>query len=288
MRVIETVAKLRLIVQEWKQQGLTVGFVPTMGNLHRGHLSLIDIAKQKADKVVCSVFVNPLQFGPDEDFDRYPRTFEQDKKLLSEQGADLMFFPDVVDVYPNGEAQQTLVKVPAELTDLLEGASRPGHFDGVSTVVLKLFNMVQPDCAVFGQKDFQQLRVIQTMVDDLSLPIKVVAAPIARDNDGLALSSRNQYLTEEQRQIAPKLNVALQDIAVALQSGNRDFSALSTIASQRLIAEGFDQVDYIEICEPNKLQKSSDTDQEFVILAVARLGFTRLLDNILLAINEQK
>lgn len=285
MRVIETVAKLRLIVQEWKQQGLTVGFVPTMGNLHQGHLSLIEIAKQKADKVVCSVFVNPLQFGPDEDFDRYPRTFEQDKKLLSEQGADLMFFPDVVDVYPNGQAQQTLVKVPVELTDLLEGASRPSHFDGVSTVVLKLFNMVQPDCAVFGQKDFQQLRVIQTMVDDLSLPIKVIAAPIARAEDGLALSSRNQYLTPEQRQVAPKLNVALQDIAAALQSGNRDFSALSTIASQRLIAEGFDQIDYIEICEPNKLQKSSDTDQEFVILAVARLGSTRLLDNILLTID---
>lgn len=282
MQVIETVAKLRLTVQGWKRQGLTVGFVPTMGNLHQGHLSLIDIAKQKADKVICSVFVNPLQFGPNEDFDSYPRTFEQDKKCLSEQGADIMFFPAVQEVYPKGQNAQTLVKVSESLTGLLEGASRPGHFDGVSTVVLKLFNMVQPDCAVFGQKDYQQLQVIQAMVADLALPIKIIQAPIARDENGLALSSRNQYLSQSQRAVAPKLQVALQDIAAALQSGNREFSALSRAASERLLAEGFDQVDYIEICQPRTLQKSTDTDQEFVILAVARLGATRLLDNILL------
>ncbi|BBP45478.1 pantothenate synthetase [Thiosulfatimonas sediminis] len=282
MQVIETISKLRLVVQGWKRQGLTVAFVPTMGNLHQGHLSLVDVAKQKADKVVCSVFVNPLQFGPDEDFDRYPRTFEADKKLLSEQGADLLFFPSVQEVYPHGTAQQTLVKVLASLTENLEGAVRPGHFDGVSTVVLKLFNMVQPDCAVFGQKDYQQLRVIKMMVEDLSLPIKIIAAPIARDKNGLALSSRNQYLSAEQRQIAPKLQVVLQDIAAALQSGNRDFFALCEVAQQRLLREGFDQVDYIEICQPKTLQKSTDFDQEFVILGVARLGTTRLLDNILI------
>jgi pantoate--beta-alanine ligase len=282
MQVIETVAKLRLVVQEWKRRGLRVAFVPTMGNLHQGHLSLIDLAKQKADKVVCSVFVNPLQFGPDEDFERYPRTFEQDKKLLSEQGADLMFFPEVAEVYPNGQSEQTLVKVADSLTALLEGASRPGHFDGVTTVVLKLFNMVQPDCAVFGQKDFQQLQVIKTMVSDLALPIQIITAPIARDKEGLALSSRNQYLTSQQRQIAPKLQVALLDIAAALQSGNRDFNALCHVASQRLLQQGFDAIDYIQICDPTTLLPASDSNQEFVILAVARLGSTRLLDNILL------
>lgn len=283
MRVVETLSKLRSQVKEWKRQGLTVGFVPTMGNLHAGHLSLIELAKQKADKVVCSVFVNPLQFGPDEDFECYPRTFEEDRRKLAEAQADLMFFPSVQEVYPHGQERQTKVLVSQALTGLLEGASRPGHFDGVSTVVLKLFNMVQPDLAVFGQKDYQQLKVIQAMVEDLALPIKIVAAPIARNADGLALSSRNQYLTDHQLQVAPKLQVALLDIALALESGNRNFADLRHAAQETVLAAGFDAVDYIEIRHPETLLESSAQDQAFVILAVARLGATRLLDNILLA-----
>ncbi|QKI89613.1 pantoate--beta-alanine ligase [Thiomicrorhabdus xiamenensis] len=284
MRVVETLSKLRAQIKEWKRQGLTVGFVPTMGNLHAGHLSLIELAKQKADKVVCSVFVNPLQFGPDEDFECYPRTFEEDRQKLAEAQADLMFFPSVQEMYPHGQEHQTKVLVSQALTGLLEGASRPGHFDGVSTVVLKLFNMVQPDLAVFGQKDYQQLKVIQAMVEDLALPVKIVAAPIARNADGLALSSRNQYLTDHQLQVAPKLQVALMDVALALESGNRNFADLRHAAQEAVLAAGFDTVDYIEIRHPETLLESSDQDQAFVILAVARLGETRLLDNILLSL----
>ncbi|MBO1924467.1 pantoate--beta-alanine ligase [Thiomicrorhabdus sp. 6S3-12] len=283
MRVVETLSKLRAQIKEWKRQGLTVGFVPTMGNLHAGHLSLIELAKQKADKVVCSVFVNPLQFGPDEDFECYPRTFEDDRQKLAEAQADLMFFPSVQEVYPHGQERQTKVLVSQALTGLLEGASRPGHFDGVSTVVLKLFNMVQPDLAVFGQKDYQQLKVIQAMVEDLALPIKIVAAPIARNDDGLALSSRNQYLTDHQLKVAPKLQVALLDVALALESGNRNFADLRSAAEESILAAGFDAVDYIEIRHPETLLESNEQDQAFVILAVARLGSTRLLDNILLS-----
>nr|WP_256438098.1 pantoate--beta-alanine ligase [Thiomicrorhabdus sp. 6S3-12] len=283
VRVVETLSKLRAQIKEWKRQGLTVGFVPTMGNLHAGHLSLIELAKQKADKVVCSVFVNPLQFGPDEDFECYPRTFEDDRQKLAEAQADLMFFPSVQEVYPHGQERQTKVLVSQALTGLLEGASRPGHFDGVSTVVLKLFNMVQPDLAVFGQKDYQQLKVIQAMVEDLALPIKIVAAPIARNDDGLALSSRNQYLTDHQLKVAPKLQVALLDVALALESGNRNFADLRSAAEESILAAGFDAVDYIEIRHPETLLESNEQDQAFVILAVARLGSTRLLDNILLS-----
>ncbi|MBN2647160.1 MAG: pantoate--beta-alanine ligase [Thiotrichales bacterium] len=285
MRVIETQTKLRSQIQEWKRQGLTIGFVPTMGNLHTGHLSLIALAKQKTDKVVCSVFVNPLQFGPNEDFARYPRTFEQDRQQLAEAQVDVLFFPKMEEMYPHG-AQQTLVTVPAGLTDLLEGAERPGHFTGVATVVLKLFNMVQPDVAVFGQKDYQQWRVIQTMVNDLALPIKLFAAPIARTEQGLALSSRNQYLQGAQCDIAPKLHVVLQDVALALRSGNRDFAALETAAQKNLLAQGFDAVDYVQICHPETLQFAGADDVEFVILAVARLGQTRLLDNLIVSLNE--
>ena len=281
MFLIETVQDLRAQVQYWKQQGLRVGFVPTMGNLHEGHLSLIDVAKQQADKVVSSVFVNPLQFGPDEDFDRYPRTFEADRDKLAERGADALFVPSVEEMYPSGQAQ-TLVCVPEALTSQLEGASRPGHFDGVTTVVAKLFHMVQPDVAVFGQKDFQQFAVIEQMVQDMAMPIELIRAPIGRDADGLALSSRNQYLTAEQRQIAPKLFVVLQDVVMALQSGNEDIQALQDTATQRLLQEGFDAVDYVAIVNTQTLRPVTSLDESVVVLAVARLGNTRLLDNLLL------
>lgn len=284
MQVIEQVCDVRAQVKSWKQAGLTVGFVPTMGNLHAGHLSLVKIAQAQCDKVIASIFVNPMQFGPDEDFDRYPRTFKADSEKLAALATDAVFLPSVDEIYPRG-LTQTVVSVPESITNLLEGASRPGHFDGVSTVVTKLFNMVQPDVAVFGQKDYQQLLVIKQMVLDLALPIEIVAAPIGRDSDGLALSSRNQYLSAEQRQIAPKLNVCLQDIAVALESGNRDYAALTETAIQQLIHEGFDGVDYIQICHPVTLVPSISSDQIFVILAVARLGQTRLLDNLIVTLS---
>lgn len=281
MQLCETTLDLRKTVSQWRQQGLRIGFVPTMGNLHQGHLSLVEIAKQHCDRVVVSIFVNPLQFGPDEDFDRYPRTFAEDQEKLLEVATDCLFYPPVTEVYPAGSVQ-TLVQVPSEITLLLEGAQRPGHFDGVSTVVTKLFNMVQADVAVFGQKDFQQLAVIKKMVADLAMPIEIIAAPIARDSDGLALSSRNQYLSAQQRAIAPKLNTVLLDIQAAIKSGNTNYTSLCEIASQTLLAEGFDEVDYIQVCDADTLLPAKVSTDNLVILAVARLASTRLLDNILL------
>lgn len=282
MQVFEQLEGLRQQVKQWKANGHSVGFVPTMGNLHKGHLSLVKIAQQHCDKVVVSIFVNPMQFGPNEDFDRYPRTFEADQKALQTMQTDALYFPSVEQMYPSG-LQQSKVVVPQQITGLLEGASRPGHFDGVSTVVSKLFNMVQPDVAVFGQKDFQQLAVIKQMVSDLAMPIEIIGAPITRDQDGLALSSRNQYLNAKQRAIAPKLHTALLDIAQAIVSGNHDYESLSATASSQLIANGFDRVDYIQVCDANSLLPAINTTEELVILAVARLGGTRLLDNLLIS-----
>ncbi|WP_040725765.1 pantoate--beta-alanine ligase [Thiomicrorhabdus sp. Kp2] len=281
MQIFEQVSALRSQVAAWKRAGYSIGFVPTMGNLHDGHLSLVKLAQQQCDKVLVSVFVNPMQFGPNEDFDSYPRTFESDQMKLASLQLDAVFYPSVDEMYPKGVCQ-TQVQVPEVLTGLLEGASRPGHFDGVTTVVCKLFNMVQPDKAVFGQKDYQQLVVIKTMVEDLALPIDIVAAPIGRDVDGLALSSRNQYLSVEQRVIAPKLHTLLQDIAVSIRSGNTNFSSLCETAGDALLDEGFDEIDYIVVCDANTLLPAHSFEDNIVILAVARLGKTRLLDNILL------
>ena len=281
MQILEQVKPLRVQVSEWKKLGYSIGFVPTMGNLHNGHLSLVKMAQQKCDKVVVSIFVNPMQFGPNEDFATYPRTFESDQKKLADMQVDAVFYPSVDEIYPKG-INQTSVHVPTDLTGLLEGATRPGHFDGVTTVVCKLFNMVQPDKAIFGQKDYQQLAVIKAMVADLALPIDIISAPIGRDIDGLALSSRNQYLSAEQRKIAPKLQTLLQDIATAIQSGNNAFNDLCNAATQSLLAEGFDQVDYIQVCDADTLLPINSFDKNLVILGVARLGNTRLLDNILL------
>jgi pantoate--beta-alanine ligase len=252
MKVCTTIEEIQSLVSAWKAQGLSVGFVPTMGNLHAGHLSLLAEAKSQADRVVMSIFVNPLQFGAGEDFELYPR----------------------------GLDNQTSVIVPEALTGLWEGAKRPGHFDGVSTVVYKLFAAVTPDLAVFGQKDYQQLKVIEWMVADLMLPVKIVSAPIVRDENGLALSSRNQYLSKEQRVIASKLNVVLQNVYLALISGNKNFSALESQATQLLLREGFDAVDYVSICDSMTLQNAKLSDSNLVILATARLGSTRLLDNL--------
>lgn len=279
MILLDDVSALRQQVQQWKQAGLRIGFVPTMGNLHAGHISLLALARQHADRVVSSVFVNPLQFGVGEDFDRYPRTLAEDQEKLQLAGCDALFAPSIEQMYPYG-AVQSKVCAPTALTETLEGATRPGHFDGVTTVVAKLFNLVQPDVAVFGQKDYQQWRVLQTMVSELNWPIKMIKAPIARDVDGLALSSRNQYLTPAQRHIAPKLYVVLQDVAQALVSGNTHCRELEKTAGARLLTEGFDAVDYVAIVDSQTLQPITELQRSAVILAVARLGSTRLLDNI--------
>ena len=288
LEVIKTSSNLRQQVAKWRNQGLSIGFVPTMGNLHQGHLSLIEVAQQECDKVIVSIFVNPLQFGEGEDFDSYPRTYEQDEEKLQTVGADCVFYPTVQEIYPNGQQAQTLVQVPNALTGLLEGAMRPGHFDGVTTVVMKLFNMVQPDFAVFGQKDFQQCAVIQQMVEDLCVPIKLKIAPIARDIDGLALSSRNQYLDASQRKVAPVLYQQLQWLANELQSRQKTVTSVCEKATENLLNAGFDAVDYIQVCDaktlvPVDLIKPEKLSQNhYVILVVARLGKTRLLDNLLL------
>lgn len=284
MLTIGEVCELRAEVTAWKQAGLRVAFVPTMGNLHAGHLSLVSLAKTYADKVVVSIFVNPLQFGPNEDFDQYPRTYDADKASLIALGdADILFMPSVDTVYPSGLGQ-TQVCVPKALTGLLEGASRPGHFDGVTTVVLKLLQMVQPDFAVFGQKDYQQLLVIKKMVQDLAMPVQIVSGPIARDVDGLALSSRNQYLTADQRSIAPHLYKALLQLQAQVHQGECDVNKLEAQAVSYLILSGFDQVDYVSIVCAKTLQSVAliSTTQPLIVLVVARLGKTRLLDNLLL------
>lgn len=280
MDVLKSVDALRSKVQKWREAGFTIGFVPTMGNLHAGHLSLVEEARQKSDKVIVSIFVNPLQFGPNEDFDRYPRTFEVDKSLLQQYQTDAIFCPSVDEMYPHGQTQ-TLVTAPEKMTGILEGEKRPGHFDGVTTVVAKLFNMVQPDIAVFGQKDFQQFAVLQQMVEDLAMPITLIRAPIVRNEAGLALSSRNQYLTESQRLIAPKLFVALQSVEMAIQSGNRNYESLCQSAVQQVISDGFDSVDYIQVLNSVSLETPEVDDRSLVIVAAAKLGNTRLLDNVL-------
>lgn len=298
LQVITQSLELRNQMNIWKQQGLKVGFVPTMGNLHAGHLSLVKLAQQYCDKVVVSIFVNPLQFGEGEDFDTYPRTFAADQSKLEQVDADLLFYPSVSEMYPNG-AVQTLVKAPEALTAIWEGALRPGHFDGVTTVVMKLFNLVQPDLAVFGQKDFQQCAVLKRMVEDLCLPIEMRIAPIAREEDGLAMSSRNQYLSPEQRKVAPNLFQQIFFMVKSLKAGQTDIEHLAKMAAQNLLEKGFDGVDYVQLCDADTLVPLSNSafsetlacfdsiecalsSQKFVILAVARMGKTRLLDNFLL------
>jgi pantoate--beta-alanine ligase len=280
MQTVQDAAALRATIRGWRSNGQTVGFVPTMGNLHAGHQSLIRLARARADKVVASVFVNPTQFGPNEDFERYPRTLAQDSAALTEQECDLLFAPEVATLYPFGPANSVLLRVP-EITTMLEGAHRPGHFDGMATVVCKLFNLVQPDLAVFGQKDFQQLKVIERMVRDLSLPIKVVSAPILRADDGLALSSRNQYLSPEERSRAPYIHSTLLQMRELLDAGHA-WQAVEQAAHARLVRAGF-APDYAVIrCAENLTEPSGQAGQRLVALVAARLGSTRLIDNLLL------
>ncbi|MGH8530902.1 MAG: pantoate--beta-alanine ligase [Nevskiales bacterium] len=281
MHILERVSELRAQVSTWRAGGERIAFVPTMGNLHAGHLRLVEEAKRHASRVAVSIFVNPLQFGANEDFDRYPRTFEADRKALASVQADVLFMPGVGEMYPLGQGA-VKIEVPG-LSDILCGAQRPGHFTGVATVVSILFNQVQPDIAVFGEKDYQQLAVIRRFTKALQLPIEILGVPTEREASGLALSSRNQYLSvQEREQIAPRLYRSLQTAATRLQSGERDFAALEAEAASALTAAGL-QVDYVAIRTPELTAPLQD-QREFVLLAAAHLGTTRLIDNLKLFI----
>ncbi|WP_153716580.1 pantoate--beta-alanine ligase [Eikenella corrodens] len=273
MKIIHTIQELR----DWRREAGSVAFVPTMGNLHEGHLALVREAAKRADKVVVSIFVNRLQFGQGEDFDRYPRTLEQDAAKLAGEGVAVLFAPSEQELYPH-VAQQYNVE-PPHLQNELCGAFRPGHFRGVATVVAKLFNIVEPDYACFGKKDYQQLVILQGMAADLNFRVEIVPVDIGRAADGLALSSRNQYLSEAERKQAPQLYRELQAVVRAVENGNRDYAALEQQAAANLKQAGW-QVDYVEIRHAGNLQVAHVGDSELVVLAAARLGNTRLIDNI--------
>ena len=278
MNTVSSVQHLRDAVAQARRAGQRIALVPTMGNLHAGHVSLIEQARRGADFIVASIFVNPLQFGANEDLDSYPRTLAEDQQKLAAAGCNLLFTPTVTEMYPNGMHGQTRVVVPG-VSEGLCGASRPGHFEGVATVVCKLFNMVQPDLAVFGEKDYQQLAVIRTMARDLNLPIEIQGAPIVRAADGLALSSRNGYLDAAQRAAAPALYRSLQQLAERLRAGETNHAALIIEAQQAQQAAGF-RPDYLEIREASSLRPATPTDRNLVLLVAAHLGGTRLIDNL--------
>lgn len=277
MLIIETLPLLRQQIHRLRMEGKRVALVPTMGNLHDGHMKLVDEAKARADVVVVSIFVNPMQFDRPEDLARYPRTLQEDCEKLNKRKVDLVFAPSVKEIYPNGTETHTYVDVPG-LSTMLEGASRPGHFRGVSTIVSKLFNLVQPDIACFGEKDFQQLALIRKMVADMGFDIEIVGVPIMRAKDGLALSSRNGYLTAEQRKIAPGLYKVLSSIADKLQAGERDLDEIIAIAGQELNEKGF-RADDIQIRDADTLLEVSENSKRAVILVAAWLGDARLIDN---------
>lgn len=281
MITVETIDALRHTVAVWRNNGERIAFVPTMGNLHDGHLALIDEAKRDADRTVASIFVNPLQFGEGEDFDTYPRTPDEDSSQLASRSVDLLFAPPVEAIYQRAQQQQTRVEVPG-VSHILDGEFRPGFFIGVATVVCKLFNMVQPDIAVFGEKDYQQLHIIRRMVEDLQMPIEIAASPTVRESDGLAMSSRNNYLDPRQRQIAPLIYRCLLQTADALQRGKGDRRQLEQAAAATLEDAGF-VVDYYTVRNADTLDPANADEKKLVILTAARLGGTRLIDNIIVS-----
>ncbi len=282
MQVLHHTQSVREALKAHRVGGRRIGFVPTMGNLHRAHIELVKIAQSRCDVVVVSIFVNPLQFGLHEDWDKYPRTYAADTAKLRDANCDYLFYPDEQEIYPNGMAEQTRVVVPA-MTDTLCGASRPGHFEGVTTVVSKLFNIVQPDEAVFGIKDFQQLALIRRMVEDLCIPIEIVAGEIFREADGLALSSRNSFITAEERPRAAQLNQSLNWIGEQIGAGQRDFAALEAAARQQIEAAGF-RPDYVSVCNSRTLQPAADDDSDITVLGAMYTSAARLIDNISLSL----
>ena len=282
MLVAHTKQEIVEQVADWRHHDDHIALVPTMGNLHAGHLALVELAREHAERVVVSVFVNPTQFGEGEDFEAYPRTLERDKRHLKKTSADMIFAPSIETVYPFGLEMATKVSVPG-LTQNFCGAARPGHFDGVTTVVARLFAMVQPDVAVFGQKDYQQQLVLRHMVKDMSLPISIITGNTVRDDDGLALSSRNTYLSDEERTRAPLLFETIQSVSNELQNGRRNFEELEASAIARLSESGFN-VDYLSIRRAQNLEVPDRDCDDLVVLVAARLGVTRLIDNVVVTI----
>ena len=278
MLTATTIAAVRGHVSQWHAAGERVVFVPTMGNLHAGHVSLIEAARHHGKRFVASIFVNPMQFGPNEDFAHYPRTPSQDAKMLGDAGCDLMFMPEVGEIYPNGADQATRVEVPG-ISDILCGEFRPGHFEGVTTVVAKLFHIVDPDVAIFGEKDFQQLTVIRRMVADLCLRVEIVGAPTVREADGLAMSSRNQYLDAGQRQAAPAIYRQLRQAVAALESGVRDYGSIEATGRAALDGAGF-RTDYFSVRDAKSLAPAGPDTRHFVVMTASRLGKARLIDNL--------
>lgn len=278
MRSVEDIDELRAALAPWRRAGDTIALVPTMGNLHAGHLALVRRAGALASRTVVSIFVNPMQFVEGEDLDRYPRTPEADQRMLAEAGVDAAFMPSVAQMYPNGYADTTRVHVPG-LESIHCGEFRPGHFAGVATVVAKLFNIVRPDFAIFGDKDFQQLLLVRRMAADLRFPIEIIGVPTVRDADGLAMSSRNNYLSPEERRLAPRLYGILRELAAKLEAGGMDYAALQAEAMSGLSAAGFEP-QYVAICRRADLQPPKSADRELVILAAAWLGSTRLIDHV--------
>lgn len=279
MKTVRTIASLRENLRSWRGFNETVALVPTMGNLHAGHMGLVELARTQADRIVVSVFVNPTQFGPNEDFAAYPRTLDKDRRLLTRAGVDILFAPGVEEIYPEGDGTGTRVSVPG-LSEILCGKARPGHFDGVASVVTRLFNIVQPDAAVFGQKDYQQLLVIRRLQADLHIPVRIVPAPTVREPDGLALSSRNQYLDAAERARAPALHGALARCADALRNGAADLAALEKAGLAELAGAGF-RPDYFAIRAAADLALPLPATRQLVVLAAAHLGRARLIDNVL-------
>jgi pantoate--beta-alanine ligase len=278
MSTVTTIAEVRAQVAEWRAARERVVFVPTMGNLHAGHVSLIEAARRHGKRFVASIFVNPMQFGPNEDFAHYPRTPAQDAKMLADAGCDLMFMPDVVEIYPNGADNATRVEVPG-ISNILCGEFRPGHFEGVATIVAKLFNIVDADVAIFGEKDFQQLTVIRRMVADLCLRVEIVGAPTVREDDGLAMSSRNQYLSAQERALAPAIYRQLQQAVMALGSGVRDFPRIEGTGRAALDGAGL-RPDYFSVRDARTLAPARPDTRHFVVLTAARIGKARLIDNL--------
>lgn len=279
MNTVQSLPELRAAIARARSEGKRIALVPTMGNLHAGHIALVKQAVERADFVVASIFVNPLQFGPNEDLDSYPRTLTADQSKLLEAGCNLLFTPDAQVMYPQGMTQHTIVSVPGVSTGLC-GGSRPGHFDGVATVVCKLLNMAQPDMALFGEKDYQQLAVIRKMVADLNMPVQIFGVPIVRDTDGLALSSRNGYLNAQQRASAPALHQCMQTVKAQIKNGRRDYAALFEQFNIDLQVAGF-RLDYVELRDALSLQPAAVQSTQLVLLAAAYLGSTRLIDNLI-------
>jgi pantoate--beta-alanine ligase len=277
MKLVKTINEMREVVKLCQKEGKLIGYVPTMGNLHQGHISLARESKKDAGVTIVSIFVNPTQFAPHEDFNKYPRTLENDLKLLEAVGVDYVFAPTEKDMYPS--QTKTLVMVGGELTSALEGCSRPGHFNGVTLVVNKLFNIVQPDFAYFGQKDAQQARVIYQMVQDLNMPLQMKVMPIVRESDGLAMSSRNQYLDKKARAIAPALNEGLNEGVSAIKNGEKDPMQILAIISEHLICFPEIEMDYIAVVDPITFEEVTEIRKDVLIVGAIHVGSTRLIDN---------